>query len=178
MWITENYRDLAMYCHSQGWLNIEKGDYNDIRFRPAKGLERAASAQEAEDRISLNNAYEALRRDEWYLIETLLPRRRDVGSEYDKLFAAFDFWDYWVFAADHDFIQEEWPAQDDWPVLARSIATDLRADRDISDPNLRERGPGFLFRTDRQRPSFILQPRRTIVLAVWAIIAALAIWLV
>lgn len=175
MWITGGYAVLAMYCQARGWLKIEKSDYNEIRLRLAQGLEDAASAQEAAECISLDNAYEILQHDEWDVIETLLPRRRDAGAKYDKLFAAFDFWDYWCFAAEHDFVPEEWPTQDEWPVLARSIASDLRADRDISHPDLCSRGPGYLFTVDHQRPSSI---RRGKVLAAWAIIAALAIWLI
>jgi hypothetical protein len=64
-------------------------------------------------------------------VEYHLPR--GVAPELGPLHVALTFWDGWIDARNHG-----WPsgpiALADWPVLARSVADDLAADRDVTDP--------------------------------------------
>ena len=64
-------------------------------------------------------------------VERTLPR--GSGAELTKLRVALTFWDGWI-----DARNSGWPAsiniaRAEWPQLARLIASDLTADRDITD---------------------------------------------
>ena len=56
-----------------------------------------------------------------------------TAPELGRLHIALAFWDGWIDARNNG-----WPrgpiATTDWPVLARRVADDLAADRDIGDP--------------------------------------------
>lgn len=56
-----------------------------------------------------------------------------TAPELGRLHIALTFWDGWIDARNNG-----WPrgpiALADWPVLARRVADDLAADRDITDP--------------------------------------------
>ena len=58
-----------------------------------------------------------------------------TAPELGRLHIALTFWDGWLDARNNG-----WPrgpiALDDWPTLARSVAEDLAADRDISNPTV------------------------------------------
>ena len=58
---------------------------------------------------------------------------RGAGEELGPLVVALAFWDGWIDARNHG-----WPngpiALGDWPELARGVASDLEADRDIAAP--------------------------------------------
>ena len=58
-----------------------------------------------------------------------------TSSELGKLHIALTFWDGWIDARNNG-----WPrgpvAEQDWPDLADSIATDLEHDRDITHPTV------------------------------------------
>jgi hypothetical protein len=62
-------------------------------------------------------------------------RQFPIGTapELGKLHIALTFWDGWIDARNNG-----WPlgpiAMADWPGLARLVASDLEADREISDP--------------------------------------------
>jgi hypothetical protein len=64
-----------------------------------------------------------------------IEHRFPTGTEPElgRLHIALTFWDGWLDARNNG-----WPrgpiALDDWPTLARSVADDLAADRDISHP--------------------------------------------
>lgn len=64
-------------------------------------------------------------------LEHDFPRGR--APELGRLHIAITFWDGWVHARNNG-----WPrgpiAREAWPALARSVAADLTADREISDP--------------------------------------------
>jgi len=66
-----------------------------------------------------------------------LPRDRD--RKFDKLFIAFNFWDGWIDARNHDWRYYKPIMQSDWPRLARLIIEDIRADREIIDPIIVDR---------------------------------------
>jgi hypothetical protein len=61
-----------------------------------------------------------------------------AGDTLPMLRIALTFWDGWIDARNlgwqHGGIQ-----QHEWPVLARAVAADLAADRDIADPRVRAR---------------------------------------
>jgi hypothetical protein len=78
-------------------------------------------------------------------------RFEDIGSGFDDIEAALadnqtaefhrlrvvkEFWDGWIDARNHDWRFYEPLARDDWPVLAREVAADLQADRDIENPKV------------------------------------------
>lgn len=52
---------------------------------------------------------------------------------------AFNFWDCWVDAANHDWRYHEGIGRDDWPKLATEIAGALRQGVEVTDPVLVER---------------------------------------
>lgn len=58
-------------------------------------------------------------------------------SNADQLGIAWTFYDLWISARDHNFMQTR-VAQDDWPKYARSIADTLAAGGEITDPVLLE----------------------------------------
>ena len=61
-----------------------------------------------------------------------------TAPELGRLHIALAFWDGWIDARNNG-----WPrgtiAEGDWPTLARSVADDLAADRDIQNPLVRSR---------------------------------------
>lgn len=87
--------------------------------------------------------------------DSALPR--SAGPEFDKLIIAFEFWAGWLDSSIHDWKFYDGIKSDDWPRLARLVAADLEADREISDPLVlshfgpkeQVNGPGFLERLKR-----------------------------
>lgn len=83
-------------------------------------LRKDAAAHEATDDDAIGRRFDS--------IEHHFPRGEAV--ELGRLHIALTFWDGWIDARNHG-----WPAgpipQDAWPALARSIADDLEADREI-----------------------------------------------
>ena len=65
-------------------------------------------------------------------IDAALPRNRD--PRWDKVFIALHFWDGWIDATNHAWRYYEPLQQSDWRHLARELAADLRADREITNP--------------------------------------------
>ena len=56
-----------------------------------------------------------------------------------KLRIALTFWDAWIDARNHGWQPTSGIQQAEWPALARAVAADLAADREISDAKVRER---------------------------------------
>ena len=94
--------------------------YDDARSGMAERLERHAMA-------SPDHPHEGY--DEF---DGALPR--NVGAEWYKIFIALHFWDGWIDASNHAWAHYEPIARSDWPQLARELASNLRADRDITNP--------------------------------------------
>jgi hypothetical protein len=73
------------------------------------------------------------RRFDW--LEHRFPR--GTAPELGRLHIALTFWDGWIHSRNHG-----WPPGpirvDDWPALARSVADDLSADREISNATVLE----------------------------------------
>ena len=93
--------------------------YDDARAELAERLERHAAA-------SPGRPHEGY--DEF---DASLPRNTD--GRWDKIFIAFHFWDGWIDASNHAWAYYEPIAESDWPRLARELASDLRANRDITN---------------------------------------------
>jgi hypothetical protein len=96
--------------------------YAEARDSLVSNLRLDAEAHEA-------GQYDAVgRRFDW--LEHRFPR--GTAPELGRLHIALTFWDGWVHARNHG-----WPpgpiALDEWPRLARAVAADLTADRDITD---------------------------------------------
>jgi hypothetical protein len=91
-------------------------------------LLRDAGYHEAGDFEKLGNDFDR--------IDGGLPR---YETESLKLLIAFDFWDGWIDASNHDWRYYDPIEVEDWPVLARRIVADLEADQAISDSVVLER---------------------------------------
>jgi len=97
-------------------------NYSEARDSLVTNLRLDSTAHEA-------GQYDAVgRRFDW--LEHRFPR--GTAPELNKLHIALTFWDGWVHSRNHG-----WPVGpigfDEWPRLARSVADDVAADREISD---------------------------------------------
>ena len=102
--------------------------YSEARDHLVSQLERIANAHELGRYGDIELEFDEL--------DALVPR--GMGPEFGKLLTALTFWDSWIDAANHEWQYYPAISRDDWPLLARRIAADLRADREISDPLLLE----------------------------------------
>jgi hypothetical protein len=87
-------------------------------------LQRDVALHEARKFSELGDRYEE--------VDATIPR--NVGSEFNKVQIALEFWGAWLDSCEHDWYFYEPLKEADWPVLARRIVDDLNADREISDP--------------------------------------------
>lgn len=96
--------------------------YQQARDALMTQLRQDAAAHEAEQYDAVGRRFDAL--------EHRFPR--GTAPELGRLHIALTFWDGWVHARNHG-----WPPGPikigEWPTLARAIADELAADRDISD---------------------------------------------
>ncbi len=102
-------------------------NYMEARDSLVSNLRLDADAHEAAQ-------YDAVgRRFDW--LEHRFPR--GTAPELGRLHIALTFWDGWVHARNHG-----WPpgpiGVTEWPALARSVADDLAADREISSARVLE----------------------------------------
>jgi hypothetical protein len=96
--------------------------YAEARDALVTQLRQDAAAHEAERYDSIGRRFDA--------IEHQFPR--GTAPELGRLHIALTFWDGWVHARNHGF--PSGPVKmGDWPRLARAVAADLEADRDITD---------------------------------------------
>jgi len=101
----------------------------------------AAREAIAEHLLSDALAHEGKRFDEigrrFDALERVFPR----GGEPEQitLRIALTFWDGWIDARNRGWQQTRGIQPDEWPVLARSIAADLKANREITDQRVRTR---------------------------------------
>ncbi len=102
--------------------------YVESRDALVAELRRDAAAHEAGAYDEVGRRFDA--------VERHFPH--GTAPELGRLHIALTFWDGWVDARNHG-----WPrgpvSQQDWPMLARRVADDLEADREISDPTVLSR---------------------------------------
>lgn len=107
---------------------VKMFDYSEARQRMLDALLRAAEWHDSGCLERIEDSYDS--------VDTGLPR--DSGREFDKLFVALTFWDAWIDARNHDWRYYKGVEREDWPRLARSIVADLQADREITNPVVRQ----------------------------------------
>jgi hypothetical protein len=95
--------------------------YPEARDALVMNLRHDADAHEAENYDAIGRRFDA--------VEYRFPRGTE--PELGRLHIALAFWDGWVHARNHG-----WPAGPigigEWPGLARAVAADLQADRDLA----------------------------------------------
>lgn len=97
--------------------------YSEAKQLFIAGLTRDAVAHEAQRFKDVGIGFDEL--------DAGLPR--GLGSEFDKLFIALNFWDGWIDARNHDWQYYKGIREADWPQLARQIVAALSEDREISE---------------------------------------------
>ena len=99
--------------------------YPEARDAIVAHLLQDAEAHDAENYDAIGRRFDA--------IEYRFPRGTE--PELGRLHIALAFWDGWVHARNHG-----WPPGPiglaDWPRLARAVADDLDADRDLASPEV------------------------------------------
>ncbi len=96
--------------------------YAEARDALVTQLRQDAAAHEAGQYDTIGRRFDA--------IEHRFPH--GTAPELGRLHIALTFWDGWVNARNYGF--PSGPIRtDDWPRLARAVAPDLEADRDITD---------------------------------------------
>lgn len=103
--------------------------YLTLRDTIAAQLLGDAAAHDAERYDSIGRRFDS--------IEHTFPRGTDPA--FASLRIALTFWDAWIDARNYGWRTTVGIQQQDWPLLARSIAEDLTSDRDIMDERVRRR---------------------------------------
>ena len=101
--------------------------YSEARQEVIKGLLLAAAAHESGRLALIETEYDS--------VESILYINN--APESPGLSVALNFWDGWIDARNHDWQYYEGITAEDWPRLARGIAADLEADREITDEVIR-----------------------------------------
>jgi uncharacterized membrane protein YeaQ/YmgE (transglycosylase-associated protein family) len=115
---------------------------SDDRADREAGMLSHAAARESlvEHLLGDAEAHDAERYDEigrrYGSLEYGLPR--DDDQVLTKLHVALAFWDDWIDARDRGWQAAGGIRKAEWPLIARSVAADLAADREIADPRARE----------------------------------------
>lgn len=103
--------------------------YATARDAIVEHLRRDAVAHDAGRFDEIGRRFDAL--------EHAFPRGGETGL--GKLRTAMVFWDAWIEARNLGWQGTKGIQPDEWPRLARAVADDLAADREISDARVRER---------------------------------------
>ena len=100
--------------------------YEESRKLAIEGIESALIAHEKQDFFSIG--------DELELLEIQIDKQEI--PEGSLLLIAHEFLTGWSDSAAHDWYHWEPMKKDDWPRLAYVILKDLRANREVTDPEL------------------------------------------
>ncbi len=104
-----------------------QAQYTMLREQLAEALLRAAEHHETGRFDAIEEGYKALESE----------LRQHGDAHFQKLHCALNFWDGWIFAHGTGWVEHQQFPRDAWPALARSVAADLLADREISEPRVR-----------------------------------------
>jgi hypothetical protein len=110
-------------------MTREALSYDAARIALSDALLRDADAHDQERFDEIGRRFDAL--------ERVFPR--ESGPEITKLHVALTFWDAWIEARNLGWQMTARIRQHEWPALAREIASDLAAGRDITSARVRER---------------------------------------
>ena len=102
--------------------------YDEARKVLADYLERDANLQASGQAAAIGAGYHEL--------DDRLPRGK--GNEWNKIFVALGLWDYWIDARNHAWEPFYGIAEEEWPVLARVVAADLAANREVTNVRVLE----------------------------------------
>ena len=97
--------------------------YADVRNALVAALQRDAALHETGRFDEIGTRFDGIARD--------LPRGKAPALK--RLRVALAFWDGWIDARDQGWLGGGNIVKGEWPMLARRIASDLSADKDISD---------------------------------------------
>jgi hypothetical protein len=100
--------------------------YGSARNSLVGELLKDAAAHEAGRFDAIGRRFDSIERD--------LPR--GTAPALTKLRVALAFWDGWIDARNRGWQGDADIPKGEWPMLARRIASDLSADRDIADPRV------------------------------------------
>jgi hypothetical protein len=103
--------------------------YLTLRDTIASQLLGDAVAHDAERYDSIGRRFDA--------IEHAFPQGTDPAMQ--SLRVALTFWDAWIDARNHGWQHSMGIQPQEWPILARAIASDLSGDREISDVRVLQR---------------------------------------
>ena len=123
--------DADMLAHAIAWAPMRGPTYDATRQAMVDGLTDDATEHDAGRYAEVGRQFASVRR-----------RMPDDCAETTKLYTALRFWSGWMQARD-----ASWPTFEDsseirvaeWPQLARTIASDLALDRELSSPRIRGR---------------------------------------
>ena len=102
--------------------------YDHARTYAVAALRHEADAQEEGREDEVGSAFEDF--------DNNLPR--GAGPEFNKLHTALWFWDEWIYARDHRWRTPVPAREEDWPALARHIASRIEINEDVIDPAVLE----------------------------------------
>jgi hypothetical protein len=103
--------------------------YEDARATLISTLKREVAFHRAKEYGSLGESFD--------LVDSQLPRNSD--TEFNKLFLAFNFWEGWLDACEHDWFYYEPISENDWPNYADIIISDLENNCDTQNSILIEK---------------------------------------
>lgn len=102
-------------------------DYHKIRINLAQALKRDALLHERAKYMDIGQGFLNLR--------SLL--RHGGDHRFQKLIVAMKFWDGWILARNTDWLEYPDIPERRWSELAKTVAADLEADREISSFQVR-----------------------------------------
>ena len=97
--------------------------YDEVKTLLIQNLERAAENHDAGRYTKISEQFDH--------VDGALPRID--SAEFLRLYIALSFWDGWIDASNHAWRYYPGIEKKDWPILAKRIVADLRADKDITD---------------------------------------------
>jgi uncharacterized membrane protein YeaQ/YmgE (transglycosylase-associated protein family) len=122
-------------------VELNRRSRSDGRVDPGPGLLSYAAARESlvEQLLGDADAHDDERYDQigrrFGSLEHGVPRGADQALA--KLHVALMFWDDWIDARDRGWQAAGGIRMAEWPLLARRVAADLAADREVADPRVR-----------------------------------------